>query len=156
MTRTMPDKINNPTEAANLSGDELLNFVVEYAHQQKDNMSGLSVPVQTAYFISNFEAEFHNGGIHQFFGNSAGRFATETVESFARIGAPIIASLVEKGASLDAEAALDDEEIFKEFEELDSKLHGVYPTNDNGNVGQQLVVYLQENKNDLIPEASPN
>lgn len=142
--------MNNANDLADLNGDAFLNFVVEYAYQQEPNISEQNLPVQTAYFVSNFEAEFYNGGIHQFLTNSSGKFATETAESFARIGALLIAALVKKGASLEADTAFENDSIAGEFEELDRKLHDSYPTNENGNIGEQMCIYLQKNKHEVI------
>jgi hypothetical protein len=49
-----------------LIDDKLLNYVVDYAFQHEAQLTELSLPVQTVYFISNFEAEFYNGGVQQF------------------------------------------------------------------------------------------
>lgn len=137
-------------EIERLEGDDLLNFVVEYAFEHESEITDLSLPVQTAYFVSNFEAEFHNGGVHQFLTNSSGRFADETIQSFTRIGAKQIASLLEASANLDAELALEDDEAAESFQEIDDKLHQLYPSNEDGNVGEQLSIYLQENRSSIL------
>lgn len=128
----------NVLDIQGLTDDELLNYVVEYAFQHEAHLAELSVPVQTVYFISNFEAEFYNGGIQQFLTNSAGQFAAETAASFASIGASKLASLLRKAAALGAENT-DDEVL----EKLNHELHAVYPTSDEGNVGDQLIAYLR-------------
>lgn len=133
-----------------LEGDDLLNFVVEYAYEHESEITDLSLPIQTAYFVSNFEAEFYNGGVHQFLTNSSGRFSAETVQSFTRIGAKQIASLLEESMALDANMALEDESVAESFEEIDNKLRQSYPSNADGNVGEQLSIYLQNNKSTLL------
>jgi hypothetical protein len=45
-------------------------------------------------------AEVHNGGLLQFFWNSTGIVAPETIEGFAAIGMPKLGSLVKQAASL--------------------------------------------------------
>ncbi|MGI4871745.1 MAG: DMP19 family protein [Janthinobacterium lividum] len=126
------------TSLQQLSGDELLNFVVEYVYQHEATLTVLSVPLQTVYFVANFEAEFYNGGIQQFFTNSSGKFAWETVASFARIGAHQIAALVAEGAT--------DTDSHPALLNVNNRLHKIYPTNDDGNVGNQLIGYLEANR----------
>ncbi|UOQ51740.1 DMP19 family protein [Hymenobacter cellulosivorans] len=137
-------------EIERLEGDELLNFVVEYAFKRESEINDLSLPVQTAYFISNFETEFYNGGVHQFLTNSSGRFADETIQSFTRVGAKQIASLLEASTNLDAELVLEDDKAAASFQEIDDKLHQLYPSNEDGNVGEQLSLYLQENRSNIL------
>jgi hypothetical protein len=129
-----------------LTDNELLNYVVDYAFQHEAHLAELSLPVQTVYFISNFEAEFYNGGIQQFLANGSGRFAGETAVSFARIGALKLASLLQGVAALDTEST-NDETLNK----LDHELHASYPTNDEGNVADQLVSFLRNQLAGILP-----
>lgn len=128
-----------------LNDNDLLNYVVEYAFQHEERLGELSVPVQTLYFISNFEAEFYNGGIRQFLTNSSGRFAGETADSFTRIGAPKLAALLQKAVDLSAEGATNDEAL----DALDNELSAAYPTNEDGNVADQLIAYLRKQSADF-------
>ncbi|MDJ0364802.1 DUF4375 domain-containing protein [Hymenobacter sp. H14-R3] len=129
-----------------LTDDELLSQVVEYAFQHEAHLVELSWPVQTVYFISNFEAEFYNGGIQQFLTNSAGRFAGETADSFARIGAPKLASLLQEAAALQLESTNSAAALGG----LNDELHAAYPTNEDGNVGDQLTAYLRQYPGGLL------
>ena len=52
------------------------------------------------YATHMFLAEVHNGGLLQFFWNKTGIVAPESVAGFRAIGMPIIASLLEKTASM--------------------------------------------------------
>jgi hypothetical protein len=138
-------------ELAGLEGDDLLNYVVEYAYEHETTIADLSLPVQTAYFIANFEAEFYNGGLQQFLTNNSGRFAPETARSFTRIGARQISCLLETSISYDVEKLYKNNGEFILFlRQISQKLHKVYPSNEDGNVGDQLVAYLQENKADIL------
>lgn len=132
-----------------LTDDEPLNYVVDYAYQQEERLTELSVPVQTVYFISNFEAEFYNGGIQQFLTNSSGQFAKETAASFASIGASGLATLLQEAAALGPESA-DEEALTK----LNHELHAIYPTSAEGNVGDQLSSYLRRQPAETLPGVS--
>jgi hypothetical protein len=142
--------LNILTVLNNLEGDDLLNYVIEYAFEHEAIITSLRLPAQTAYFTANFEAEFYNGGIEQFLTNRAGRFALETVESFARIGARKIAGLIEASTAYDAEELFKNDEAASAMRRINYELHQCYPSNEDGNVGDQLVAYLQENRVDII------
>jgi HEAT repeat protein len=49
---------------------------------------GLSRPQRVVYCASEFDAEVCNGGIMQFFGNSSGDHAAETLEALRELGQP--------------------------------------------------------------------
>jgi len=142
--------MNTTVAVKHLEGNDLLNFVVEYAFEHESEITDLSLPIQTAYFISNFEAEFYNGGIHQFLTNSSGRYTQETARGFTRIGAKQIASLLEESMALDAGMAFKNESLAKALEEINSELRQLYPSNEDGNVGDQLSDYLQQNKSSIL------
>ncbi len=56
------------------------------------------------------EAEVYNGGFHQFFWNSAGDRAVETVASLERIGAPVTAGIVARAVAVFGAAPSPDRE----------------------------------------------
>jgi HEAT repeat protein len=65
---------------ATLAGlDDPVKFVLDRA--QKVGFEGLTVPQRVVYCGFLFDAEVCNGGIMQFFGNSSGDHAVETLES---------------------------------------------------------------------------
>jgi hypothetical protein len=81
------------TENWNSVVNDLNDFVYEM-RKNADNLSDLSVPQQTYYLISELQAEVNNGGFDQFYYNSAGDYAAETVIALQRIGAEQTAELV--------------------------------------------------------------
>lgn len=56
-----------------------VGFVLERAEQV--GFEGLTAPQRVVYCAYLFDAEVRNGGISQFFGNSSGRYAGETLEA---------------------------------------------------------------------------
>jgi hypothetical protein len=60
----------------------------------------LTQPARTLYLVGMFEGEVINGGISQFFSNSAGNYAHETLEALRQIGAKLSAGLLEKSLSV--------------------------------------------------------
>jgi hypothetical protein len=65
---------------------KLDNFVAE-ACAYGDELEKLTEPQKNFYFNQSLEREINNGGFHQFFLNSSGDFATETILSLTVIGA---------------------------------------------------------------------
>lgn len=61
-----------------------------------EGIAGLSEAETTAYVVDGLEREVNNGGFSQFYFNSAGDQARETVEALRRIGAGRMAALVER------------------------------------------------------------
>lgn len=57
-------------------------------------------PNEIAWRIFWLETEVNNGGMHQFFWNSAGDFARQTVDDLRLIGAPKTAAIVDTGCQL--------------------------------------------------------
>jgi hypothetical protein len=60
----------------------------------------LSEEEQTVILVWSLEGEVDNGGFDQFYFNSSGNFAAETVETLRRIGASRTAELVEEANRL--------------------------------------------------------
>lgn len=73
-------------ENINSSIIELDNFIAE-ACAYGDELDELSEPQKHFYFNQNLEREINNGGFNQFFLNSSGDFAHETLVSLDAVGA---------------------------------------------------------------------
>lgn len=63
-------------------------------------MASLSEREQTLFLVWSFTAEVDNGGFEQFFFNSGGGYATETVAALERIGAGDVGALLGKAIAL--------------------------------------------------------
>lgn len=72
---------------------ELDNYVCELA-QWGDEIEKLSDPQKNFFFNQNLEREINNGGFDQFFFNSSGDFAHDTVNSLDAIGAKATVALL--------------------------------------------------------------
>jgi Domain of unknown function (DUF4375) len=78
----------------NASIIELDNFIGD-ACNYGDEMSQLTEPQKLFYLNQNLEREVNNGGFNQYFLNSSGDFAHETVLSLKTIGADITAQILQ-------------------------------------------------------------
>jgi hypothetical protein len=56
--------------------------------------------VRTYYFVGCFNGELVNGGMSQFFSNSAGNYSRETLAALKEIGAILSASLLERALKI--------------------------------------------------------
>ena len=65
---------------------ELDNYICKLC-SWGDAMESLSQPQKNFYFNQNLEREINNGGFNQYFHNSTGEFAHETIVSLDGIGA---------------------------------------------------------------------
>jgi len=65
-----------------------------------DEMEKLSQEERTFFLVFQLEAEVNNGGFSQFFYNSSGDFANETVAALREIGAEKMAKICERALAL--------------------------------------------------------
>jgi hypothetical protein len=72
--------------------DNYISTLCEYG----DNMDLLTDPQKAFYYNQNLEREINNGGFNQFYFNSSGNFAHETIDSLKAIGANKTSEIVKK------------------------------------------------------------
>src|SRR5918997_2616489 len=82
--------IEDPTQFAIALSDHV------FGRPGEDGLSGLTEAEQTVYCIAGLERDVNNGGFAQFFFNSAGDQARETVAALRRISAAHTAGLLER------------------------------------------------------------
>jgi hypothetical protein len=86
----------------------------------------LSPALRTYYFVGCFDGELVNGGMSQFFSNSAGNYSSETLAALREIGAVLSAELLQKALTIfpNSEAPVDRQrrcDLLFAFEERDPK-----------------------------------
>jgi hypothetical protein len=92
----------------------------------------LSAAIQVGCCLHMLEAEVNNGGFDQFFLNSSGYYALQTMNALARIGAPKTRALLENAIKLaypdgypdnpeDHEDTAHSEEVLNRLGELDGE-----------------------------------
>ncbi|MBU0997621.1 MAG: DMP19 family protein [Firmicutes bacterium] len=94
------------------------------------------------YLISEFEAEVNNGGFDQFFTNSTGNYASETIECLKKIEALHTASLLRE--AIDTIASAKSEEDLAEIEEKLDKLDDKFYEYED-NLEELQVRYIKDN-----------
>ena len=95
-TERNPDPVPVKVDAesqAETAAHQLLDQLPERTHDPND-------PNELPWRIFWLTTEVNNGGMDQYFHNSSGDFALETVADLRLIGAPATADLVEKGCKL--------------------------------------------------------
>lgn len=93
-------RINNldallSSDDSNSSIIELDNFIGELC-SYGDEMNELTEPQQLFYYIQCLEREVNNGGFNQYFINSSGEFAHQTIDALKRIGAHTTVDILQK------------------------------------------------------------
>jgi len=78
----------------NSSVIDLDNFICELC-EWGDNMDALTESQKNFYYNQNLEREINNGGFNQYFINSSGDFAHETINSLRTIGANHTADILQ-------------------------------------------------------------
>ncbi len=78
---------------------ELDNFIGEFC-SYGDEMDNLTEPQRKFYLNQNLEREVNNGGFNQYFINSSGDFAHETIDSLKEIGANRTAQILQRAIDL--------------------------------------------------------
>ena len=102
-----------------------------YIDDEQD-LEGLEPAVATAVLVHALEAEVNNGGFDQFFLNSSGRFALQTVEALHAIGADHTSKLLEQAIRIaypdgypdnaaDHEDTTDSDDALDRLAELDEQ-----------------------------------
>ena len=76
------------------------DFITELMRKIDDKTEPMNEKEEVIYRVSWLTMEVNNGGFHQYFFNSTGEHAVETVSMLKRIGAPQTAALFETGCSL--------------------------------------------------------
>lgn len=74
---------------------ELDNFIGDLC-AYGDNMDKLTEPQKQFYYNQCLERQINNGGFNQYFANSSGGFAHQTVQSLILIGAIATAQILQK------------------------------------------------------------
>ena len=83
------------SDNTNKSIIELDNFIGDLC-AYGDNMDKLTEPQKQFYYNQCLEREINNGGFNQYFANSSGGFAHQTVQSLILIGASATAQIFQK------------------------------------------------------------
>lgn len=105
---TYDEVLDNVTLKASeiISRDETDNIVCDLYDvicqkcENGDKINELNGIERAFYLCQTFEVEMNNGGMNQFYRNSYGNYANETVEALMEIGADLTALILDKGNSI--------------------------------------------------------
>jgi Domain of unknown function (DUF4375) len=117
-----------------------------------DNIPALSYPQIAFYFNQEIEREVNNGGFDQYFKNSSGRYANDTIDTLKLVGANKTAKILESAIEIFPEqiVPIDDElrdKIYEQIKDMASELWG--------DLDQQFFKY-EDNLNKLNMEFVKN
>lgn len=119
--------------------DDYLGGLCNYGEE----IEVLTPPQKNFYLNQQFEREINNGGFEQFFFNSTGDYAHETIRSLTVIGAAHAAKLLTEAIN-----EFPDSTVFKETETRRKIMLELWPDSDNG-IWQELDDLFYEYKDDL-------
>ena len=112
--------------------DNYLSHLSEYG----ERLDNLSAPQRVFYLNQNLEREVNNGGFHQFFFNSSGDHADETVGALEAIGALKTAELL-RGAI----GKFPDGKVPKDQDERQVLMLDTLPNSIFGDVDEKFFAY---------------
>lgn len=123
-SKTIGDYLTGDDPSRNL-WLSVVNTVFQESPQQA-HPGRLSPALRTYYFVVRFDGELVNGGMSQFFSNSAGNHSSETLTALREIGAVLSAELLQKALTIfpNSEAPVDRRrrcDLLFAFEKLDPK-----------------------------------
>lgn len=126
----------------------------------KKQKTELNHAEKTFVLIDIFEAAMNEGGLHYFFNNESGDFATEIIQAYKEIEAPKTATLLTRAFQLftvkytenttkrqEIIAKLD-EKIISGWEDLDE----IFFTEEEEDVVALIVAYIRKNKTKFLNE----
>ena len=122
----------------------LLNYIeiVQKKCKNGEKITKLNPVERVIYLISEFEAEVNNGGFDQYFINSSGKYASETIECLKKIEAFHTAGLLKEAIETIATAKSEEDlaEIEGKLDKLDDRF---YKYEDN--LSELQVKYIKGN-----------
>ncbi|XLS29205.1 DMP19 family protein [Flavobacteriaceae bacterium M23B6Z8] len=131
--------------------DDHVNRLSNYGN----DLTALTQEQANFLFVENLEREINNGGFRQFYWNSSGDYANETVKALLEIGALKTSFLVNKANQEFAkgEVPKEREERFKMLEAIEEKAESTWNELDKifykyeDPIGSLLIEYVRKNKN---------
>lgn len=93
---------------------------VVFRDEKKENLDALTPPARSIYLAQILDAEIVNGGLQQYFSNSSGRFAHETLSALLELGASQSAKLLRQAIHL-----FPRKRVPEDFEERNERLHEI-------------------------------
>jgi len=100
-TKTLADYLGHDDPLAVLLWPDLVQTVFhEGPRPRTAHPEQLSAAARVIYYVGCFDGELVNGGMSQFFSNSSGNHAHETLQALRAIGAALSSSLLEKALTI--------------------------------------------------------
>ncbi len=106
---------------------ELDNFIGDLC-SYGDEMDNLTEPQKQFYYNQCIEREINNGGFNQYFINSSGDFAHQTIQSLTAIGATTTADILQKAIEQfpDKKVPQDKDERIELVEQIEETANEVW------------------------------
>jgi hypothetical protein len=93
---------------------------VVYHDGKTEDVDALTPQARNIYFVQILDAEIVNGGLHQYFSNSSGRYAHETLAALLELGAAHSAKLLQQAIH-----CFPRKQVSKDREVRDEQLDGI-------------------------------
>lgn len=133
--------------------DTRVNELSEYGA----DLSKLTGPQKVLLFVENLEREVNNGGFNQFYWNSSGGFAHETLAGIRIIGANKMADILAKANSVWPNQAVPKGQTERQevMETMEEQANAIWEQCDKDffkcpdDISELLLEYVKQNKSDF-------
>ncbi len=144
---------NERADIAIMEIDEHLNKISNFC----ENIEKLNKSQRILIIIENLEREINNGGFNQFYFNSSGDFANETVDYLKIIGAEKTAKIVEKANNQWKNGIVPQNRIERRItlENIEYKADSIWNQCDNefyeypDDISELLIKFVRKNRKDF-------
>lgn len=135
--------------------NEAIMAIDEYLFRRfDDDASSLSGPEKIFVYVENVEREVNNGGFSQFFYNSSGDYAHESVDALQAIGAEATADLLQKAIEQfpNGRVPKDEDERTAVLDQIDETAEDAWNNLDDefyeytDNIAALLLEYVRNNR----------
>jgi len=125
----------------------------------REEVESLTPSAQVLYYAQVLDAEVFNGGFHQYFSNSSGKYAHETVVALNTLRAPLTASLLLRaiGTFPNNRVPQRRDERNEELDKTDAKTLDIlddeyYALEKNGDedLGERILSFMKQHATDHI------
>jgi hypothetical protein len=152
------------TQSVPLSESQAINnSIIEYDNRvgelcnYGEEMEKLTEAQKVFYLNQNLEREVNNGGFHQYFYNSSGNFAHETVDALKKIGADKTASILQNSIEKfpDKNVPKDRDERISLLGQIEKSLENIWADNDEAffkcedDLNALNLAFIEKNKKDF-------
>jgi hypothetical protein len=142
---------------AKIGDEDRLSYLTDQLHAMDDaTIDRLPKPLKEIFVVDSFNAEMLNGGVHQYFFNSSGKYAPDAVLALRDLGLNGLADAVQRGIDMFSKPYPTDTarrrqlHFGKDWSEWDERLSSLTDEVDDGTMTPALISLAK--RENLLPK----